>query len=185
VLADRVCVGGFGLAVGGYDMSVFLLFMPGTSGIHTELRVVIPRNTGVVDQQMNTVGFLSREVLCELNRAFLGRDVAGERMQATGASVVCLDCVLEDLLSSSCNVDLCSVRDQSLCDHEANACASTGDHGCDVGDIEEGARLELFVGTLGYSALAMARSGCSNERLTGRHDAFLDYREGWSGCCGC
>lgn len=104
--------------------------------IHTELCVVIPRNPGIVDQEVDTFGLLSREILCELNRAFLGRNVAGKRMQTTGASVVRLDCVLEDLLPSPCDVDLRSVGDQCLCDHEANTSASSSDNGGDVRDIE-------------------------------------------------
>jgi len=167
LIASASVASGWPLAAMMCQFSALHASQPDISGILTELCVVVPRNAGVVDQKVDTVGLLGREVLCELNRTLFCRNVAGERIQATGASVVCLDCVLKDLLSSSCNVDLCSVRDQGLCDHEANACASTCDHRGDVGDIEESARLELFVGTLGYSKLAMAKSDLSNEGLTG------------------
>jgi hypothetical protein len=82
-------------------------------------------------------------------------------MQATRASVVCLDCVLENLLPSSCDVDLRSVGDQSLCDHQANSCSSTCNDGRDMRYIEEDARLELLVGTLGYKLSVLLKISSS------------------------
>jgi len=139
VLADGFSVGGFGLAVGGCIESASHSLQPWCKiypSVRTKFCVVIPRNACIVDQKVDAIRLLGRKVLCELNSTLSCRNVAGKRMQATRASVVCLDCVLEDLLSPSGDVDLRSVRDEGLCDHEANACASAGDDGGDVRDIE-------------------------------------------------
>lgn len=185
LMASASVASGWPLVAIIYQLHALHIPNPGTSCIHTEFRVVVSCDARIVDQKVDTIGLLCRKILCELNRTFLGRDVARKRMQATRASIVCLDCALKDLMSSSCDVYLRSVCHQRLCDHEANSSASSCDDGGDVGDIEERARLELFVGTLGYSMLALARIGCSNEKLTSRHNAFLNGRESRSRCCGC
>ena len=137
VLADSVGIGSFGLAICGYNtLALCSISMFSDCGMHTELSVVISCNTSVVDQKVDAIGLLGREILCELNRTFLGRNVAGKRMQTTRASVVRLDCVLEDLLPSSGDIDLRSIGDQCLCDHETNTSASSSDNGGDMGYIE-------------------------------------------------
>lgn len=82
-------------------------------------------------------------------------------MQATRASIVCLDRAFEHLLPSASDVDLRSVCNERLCNHKADARASASDNGCDVRDIEKGARLELVVGTLGCSLSETTLRGLS------------------------
>lgn len=138
VLADGVGIGGFGLAVGGWGVSVCVggIARP---GLLTELGVVVSRNTSVVHKQVETMRLLGLEVLCELNSTRLGADVPRKGVQATGTGVVCLDSVLENLLASSCDIHLGPVGNEGLGDHEANASSSSCNDCGNVGDIEEGA----------------------------------------------
>lgn len=129
----------------------------------TELRVVISCNASVVDKEMDTVGLLGGKIFRELNSTFLRGDIAGKSVQATRTSIVCLDRTLEHLLPSASNVNLGSVCHERLSDHQSNACTSTSDNSRDVRDIEEGARLELVVGTLGYRLSAVYSNALGKE----------------------
>lgn len=66
-------------------------------------------------------------------------------MDAARTSTVELNGLVKLLLSSTGDVDLGSVADKGLGDHETNASSATSNDSGDVGDIEEVGVLQLVV----------------------------------------
>ena len=72
-------------------------------------------------------------------------DVSLKRDDLAWAVVVHLGCLAQDLVAARCDVDLCPVRNERLCDHQTNSGSAARDESSDVRDIEELGALELLV----------------------------------------
>lgn len=111
----------------------------------TELRVLVSRDARIVHQQMYAIRLLLLQLLRQANAVVFARHVAWECVQATGTSVVLLDCGLQCLLPAACNVDLGAVGNEGLRDHEAYASPAARHDRRQERDIEEVFGRELLV----------------------------------------
>lgn len=91
-----------------------------------EAGVVVFGDAGVVDEEVDAVGFLLSHVGCETLRVVFAADVAGQGDDGAGSGVILLHHAVQDFFPSSCDVDFCAVGCEGLRDHETDACSSAG-----------------------------------------------------------
>lgn len=113
--------------------------------IGAELGRIVPGDPGIVNEQLNTLGFLLAQVVVKLLDFVLVAYVSHEGNDLSRPGVVELLGFLEHLFSSRCDVDLRTVGNQGLGDHQANASASAGHKSRDMRYVEELGALELVV----------------------------------------
>lgn len=83
----------------------------------TELGIIIPGNTCIVHQQLDTSELLLRELLRQPLAFRLLAHVPDEDLDFAGPGVVFLNRILQSFFSSSSDVHLCSICHESLGDH--------------------------------------------------------------------
>jgi len=113
--------------------------------ILTELGVLVSCNTGVVDEQLNTLWLLLLNLLDQSLDVILVADISGQWQDLARSGAVLLDGVLQLVLASTGDVDLGSVCNECLGDHETNAGSTTSDDSGDMGDVEKSVSGELMV----------------------------------------
>jgi len=91
----------------------------------TKLGVLISCNSGIVDQELNTLWLLALNLLDQSLDIRLVADVSSQGEDLARASAVLLDGALQFVLSSTGDVDLGSVCNECLRNHETYASGTT------------------------------------------------------------
>ena len=110
-----------------------------------EFGIVVHRNASIVDEQMNPLGLFASQLLYQtLDFVFTG-NVAWKGNDLAGTGIVLFHHLIQGLLATSGDVDLGTVGNQCLSDHEADSGSSASDYGRKGGYIEEFGGFEFLV----------------------------------------
>ena len=122
---------------------------------HTELRIVITRNTGVIHKQLYPIRLLLLDLTGQPDTLVLLRNITRQGMQTSRPCIIPLHRLFQDLFSATSDVDLRAVRDESLAYHQSDASSSAGNNAGDVRDIEQACSLQVMV--LGFGCASSVR----------------------------